>query len=99
LQHQGGLKLSAPFYISPNISPHALLSGLLYALHCIKMREAPLVEILLFDFESSCSQAKTVITGLDPVIHALLRLDQRKTWMAGHWRAEATPSFGRYARP
>jgi hypothetical protein len=34
-----------------------------------------------------------VMPGLDPGIHVFLR--QPKAWMAGHRRAEATPSFGR----
>src|SRR6266487_6884326 len=33
--------------------------------------------------------------GLDPGIHVLVSMHVRKTWMAGHRRAEATPSFGR----
>src|SRR5437762_5765764 len=33
--------------------------------------------------------------GLDPGIHDLRRRVHVKTWMAGHRRAEATPSFGR----
>jgi hypothetical protein len=33
--------------------------------------------------------------GLVPGIHVFLLLSAVKTWMAGHRRAEATPSFGR----
>jgi hypothetical protein len=35
-----------------------------------------------------------VMPGLVPGIHVLL-CSRAKTWMAGHRRAEATPSFGR----
>jgi hypothetical protein len=37
----------------------------------------------------------SVITGLVPVIHVLFLFQEAKTWMAGHRRAEATPSLGR----
>jgi hypothetical protein len=43
----------------------------------------------------SAVTAKLVMPGLDPGIHDLTRVAVRKTWMAGHRRAEATPSFGR----
>src|SRR5882724_79534 len=38
-------------------------------------------------------QTLLVMPGLDPGIHALGQ--QEKTWMAGHRRAETTPSFRR----
>ena len=36
-----------------------------------------------------------VMPGLVPGIHVLAMLQKRKTWMVGHRRAEATPSFRR----
>jgi hypothetical protein len=39
--------------------------------------------------------AKLVMPGLVPGIHVLTSVVAGKTWMAGHRRAEATPSFGR----